>query len=233
MPKAKKAIREKLPKPGYLKLGESYTSLVLGIIVVIIGTVLLLSFAHTRNINRGENNKSNIPEGITEITHTNMETVIRSVRLSPTSTVTHAPKVSSPETDDKKKENEYIVKSGDTLWSIAQSNYKNGYNWVNIARANKLSNPDNIVVGQKVSLPKVDQKDLSGDILSDGVSTSRYLENSKISGSVYKIVEGDTLWSIAVRAYGDGYQWVKISSINKLSNPDLIFPGDSLQLPRI
>jgi len=33
----------------YLRLGESYTSLVLGIIVVIIGTALLLSFVHNKN----------------------------------------------------------------------------------------------------------------------------------------------------------------------------------------
>src|SRR5258708_6145986 len=41
----------------YLKFGESYTSLVLGIIVVIIATVLLLSFVHGKN-----SNKINKPE---------------------------------------------------------------------------------------------------------------------------------------------------------------------------
>jgi len=33
----------------YLRFGESYTSLILGIIVVIIGTALLLSFVHNNN----------------------------------------------------------------------------------------------------------------------------------------------------------------------------------------
>lgn len=37
---------------NYLKFGESYTSLILGIVVVIIATVLLLSFVHNKNVNR-------------------------------------------------------------------------------------------------------------------------------------------------------------------------------------
>src|SRR6266700_1648836 len=37
----------------FLKFGESYTSLILGIIVVIVATVLLLSFVKTRGTNKG------------------------------------------------------------------------------------------------------------------------------------------------------------------------------------
>ncbi|MGA2968080.1 MAG: LysM peptidoglycan-binding domain-containing protein, partial [Candidatus Levyibacteriota bacterium] len=48
----------------------------------------------------------------------------------------------------------------------------------------------------------------------------------------YTVKSGDYLWSIAIRAYGDGYQWVKIAKANNLTNPDLIFSGNVLQLPR-
>src|SRR6266568_4665397 len=51
-PKEQKIVE--LPKKGtsffdYLRFGESYTSLILGIIVVIIATALLLSFVHNNN----------------------------------------------------------------------------------------------------------------------------------------------------------------------------------------
>jgi len=46
------------------------------------------------------------------------------------------------------------------------------------------------------------------------------------------VVKGDNLWQIALRAYGDGYQWVKIARENKLANPDLIHSGNILKIPR-
>jgi nucleoid-associated protein YgaU len=45
-------------------------------------------------------------------------------------------------------------------------------------------------------------------------------------------VKGDSLWKIAVRAYGDGYKWVSIAKANKLVNPNLIHSGNVLTLPR-
>jgi nucleoid-associated protein YgaU len=54
----------------------------------------------------------------------------------------------------------------------------------------------------------------------------------KITGSSYTVVEGDNLWDIAVRRYGDGYRWVDIAKANSLSNPDLIYPGSKFALPR-
>ncbi len=113
----------------------------------------------------------------------------------------------------------YEVKEGDSLWSIAQATYNDGYKWVDIAKANSLSNPNYIEKGAKLNLPV---------ILREPPTTV----NQKITGGSYTVVEGDNLWTIAVRAYGDGYMWVKISSDNKLANPDLIHPGNILKLPR-
>lgn len=53
-----------------------------------------------------------------------------------------------------------------------------------------------------------------------------------ITGNSYTIAAGDTLWDIACRAYGDCYQWTKIAQANNLENPDLIFSGNTLTLPR-
>ena len=49
----------------------------------------------------------------------------------------------------------------------------------------------------------------------------------------YTVTHGDTLWKIAEREYGTGYAWTKIAQTNKLANPNLIFSGNVLNLPRI
>ncbi len=47
----------------------------------------------------------------------------------------------------------HIVRRGDTLWSIAQQYYGNGARWPDIARANGISNPKKLAVGQQITLP--------------------------------------------------------------------------------
>src|SRR3989344_685682 len=57
-------------------------------------------------------------------------------------------------------------------------------------------------------------------------------ETAAISGTSYTVVPGDSLWKIAERAYGDGYKWVDIAQSNDLVNPDIIHSGNVLSLPR-
>ncbi|WP_300846711.1 LysM peptidoglycan-binding domain-containing protein [uncultured Acetatifactor sp.] len=62
----------------------------------------------------------------------------------------------------------------------------------------------------------------SGDIVFDVVPGT---------GAVaYTVEEGDTLWSIAVKFFGDGNQWKKIYEDNKdiLSDPNMIYAGQVL-----
>lgn len=47
----------------------------------------------------------------------------------------------------------YIIIKGDSLWKIAGKTYKNNYHWVYIARANSLSNPSLLKIGDKITLP--------------------------------------------------------------------------------
>lgn len=48
----------------------------------------------------------------------------------------------------------YTVVKGDSLWKIAVNQYSNGYKWVAIAKANKLTNPNIIHAGNVLVLPK-------------------------------------------------------------------------------
>src|SRR4030042_3269445 len=102
----------------------------------------------------------------------------------------------------------YTVGRGDSLWKISTSLYGTGYNWVLIARENKLANPDIIHTGVVLTIPKAEAQ-----------------------ARDYMVVRGDSLWSIAQRYYGTGFQWVKIRDANSgkvgvLSNGrPLLTPG--------
>lgn len=49
----------------------------------------------------------------------------------------------------------------------------------------------------------------------------------------YTVQSGDSLWKIAKKTLGDGSRWSEIYNLNtdKISNPDLIYPGQALTLP--
>lgn len=53
------------------------------------------------------------------------------------------------------------------------------------------------------------------------------------SKRTYTVVSGDSLSKIAKREYGDAQQWRKIYDANRdqISNPDLIHPGQVLNIP--
>ncbi len=50
----------------------------------------------------------------------------------------------------------------------------------------------------------------------------------------YTVASGDSLSKIAKREYGDASKWRRIYEANKdkIQNPDLIYPGQVLDIPR-
>lgn len=54
----------------------------------------------------------------------------------------------------KPTDTKYIVQKGDYLWKIAQKVYNDGYQWTKIAKANSISNPNLIEVGQTLAIPR-------------------------------------------------------------------------------
>ncbi|MBI2032811.1 MAG: LysM peptidoglycan-binding domain-containing protein, partial [Candidatus Levybacteria bacterium] len=129
----------------------------------------------------------------------------------------------TPSAEETTVGTEYEVKEGDSLWTIAEKEYKDGFKWTEIAKANKLGNPDLIEKGMKLTLPEITRAEVEED---------SKIEGEKITGDSYRVVEGDNLWDISVRAYGDGFKWPGLAKENKISNPDLIYPDDTIKLPR-
>ena len=118
----------------------------------------------------------------------------------------------------------HTVAKGENLWTIAEKYYGSGYNWVDIAQENNLSNANVISEGQTLTIPNVEPK----------LATKAEVKTAgeAITGGTYTVVKGDSLWNIAVKAYGDGYKWVEIARENSLENPDFIHSGNVLTLPR-
>jgi murein DD-endopeptidase MepM/ murein hydrolase activator NlpD len=52
-------------------------------------------------------------------------------------------------------------------------------------------------------------------------------------GKTYTVVSGDSLWDIAFKFYGEGFEWPRIYDANKniITNPHLITPGMILEIP--
>lgn len=125
--------------------------------------------------------------------------------------------------------NEHTVVEGETLWSIAEDSFGSGYNWVDIKAGNNLET-ENIEVGQKLVIPEdIEPKQPTTTEKSQTVSE---VASASITGDSYTVVSGDSLWNVAVRAYGDGFRWTEIAEANNLVNPNIIHAGNVLILPR-
>ncbi len=187
-----------------LKMNESWISMILGLItVVIVGSLL---------VNYWQNSHFRI----------NLFKSTEQEKVSTPKENQEAEKTTVTKTD---KEKVYTVKRGDYLWKIAEEIYGSGYNWVDIAKANKLTNPGKLYAGQKLKLPEVKKK------VVQEVKPKMAMKNA-IKGDRYKVQKGDNLWQIAIRAYNNGYKWVEIARVNKLRQPNKIEVGQELIIPR-
>lgn len=131
----------------------------------------------------------------------------------------------------------YIVQSGDDLWNIAEDELGSGYEWVTIAEENNLTNPDQLEEGTELIIPARDATRSASAVTPTEAPTPTETEvadsgDAKIQSDMYTVVQGDTLWDISVRAYGDGYGWVQIAQANNIPNPDIIYPGTELTIPQ-
>lgn len=68
------------------------------------------------------------------------------------------------------------------------------------------------------------------------VATQKKRETDNAPGlpTTYKVVSGDCLWNIAKKYYGNGSKYTLIYNANKgkIKNPNLIYPGQVLTIPK-
>jgi nucleoid-associated protein YgaU len=124
------------------------------------------------------------------------------------------------------------VLPGDNLWKIALKTYGDGMMWKQIVRENGLVDEDQIEVGSRLTLPLVIEDSEMIEKSKDIVSLDE--RERIIAEDSYQVQPGDSLWRIAVRAYGDGYKWMSIfkANPNLIRNPDLLYVGWTIIIPR-
>lgn len=202
-----------------LRLNESFISSILGVLVIIVVGVLLYNYFRGRASPSLSDSDLNLNKDLQ--TQPQKETVSEG---------------KTPEGLPTK----HVVSKGESLWTIAQQYYGSGYNWVDIASANSLKHPNQLVEGTQLTIPNVPAKKLTNSLMkesSNAMAPSITSTNTtmSISESSYTVQEKDSLWSVAVRAYGDGYQWPKLYQANRESigrNPNRLEQGITLQIPR-
>jgi nucleoid-associated protein YgaU len=133
----------------------------------------------------------------------------------------------------------YTVKEGDTLFTIAEKYYSDGYQYLKLVETNKLSDANNLTVGQVLEIPKLETTPVVAQIQPTGEAKggiggaeNQTIWGERITGDTYVTVEGDWLSKIAGRAYGDPMKFDVIAKANNISNADLIPVGITLKIPR-
>lgn len=138
------------------------------------------------------------------------------------------------------------AKPAESLWSIAQDRLGDGNRWEEIARLNDgrtmgdgqtFHTDAPIHVGWILNLP-ADARPAPDSGKEVGVETQS--EGSKAVDTEYTVETGDSLSKIAADELGDESKYPAIFELNKderqpgggrFTNPDRIFPGQSLTLP--
>ena len=116
---------------------------------------------------------------------------------------------------------EYKVFAGDSLSKISEKFYESQEFWPVLARVNKIGNPNLIFVDATLAVPSKEEANI---IKTEMTITS------------YQVKEGDTLFLIAEKVYGDRSRWVVLDKANRVGrlpngNP-LIFAGSTIVIPR-
>jgi len=185
-------------------ISENYLSLGLGILVVVVIGALIFNYVRGRSTQPGE----------TTLTAEEQEAEEQARGVVPLPTV-------------------HKVVEGEDLWKISERYYKTGYNWTDIAKENNLANPSILSAGMELTIPNVEPKILSATgELAKTDEAKAITSPEAITGGTYTVAHGDSLWKIAVRAYGDGFKWVEIAKANELVNPDVIHAGNVFEIPR-
>lgn len=208
-----------------LEKNNSFLNLVLGTLIVIVLGVLMFNYFNKPSSDLGPSQQATNTE--------NLDSELKDVA-----------KAELP--------GKYTIKEGDTLFSIAQAYFEDGYQYDKIIEANKLADGNVIAVGQVIDIPKLDETSQIAGITASpepivtpsseaavqpvtggqGGAENQTIWGEKITSNTYTVQEGDWLSKISGRVYGDIYQYDKIAKANNIADPNSIEVGTVITIPQ-
>ena len=113
--------------------------------------------------------------------------------------------------------NYHIIAKGESLWSIAQTH---GCSLAELLAANpQITNPNNISLGEKIFLPEGCQ---TAEFCTELANLPRPL--------IYVVRKNDNIYQLA-KCFNISIQ--ELLKVNPhIQNPDMIYPGDKIFVPR-
>ena len=114
----------------------------------------------------------------------------------------------------------YVVKSGETFWTIARDNYGNGGYWSHVARANPRIDPKGLKAGTVINLPARSEV-VPAESVRAAAPVARQIDPTR----EYRVKQGDSLTVICKALYGKTDP-VTIGRLYE-ANRDLIGPNPS------
>ena len=114
------------------------------------------------------------------------------------------------------------VHPGDTLSAIARQQLGNADLYPQLTKANHLTNPDDLDVGQTITIPSslIQQVDHDGPAAGNSATTR-----------TVRVQPGDTLMAIAQREMGNPALYSKLAQVNHIANANDIIAGSSIEIP--
>jgi murein DD-endopeptidase MepM/ murein hydrolase activator NlpD len=123
----------------------------------------------------------------------------------------------------------HILEKGETLYSVARAY---GLKPEALAEANSIADPAKLRAGMKLLIPGASVAAPASEATPAPVAPPAATQDGAATGQgvgvEYKVVKGDTLFSIA-KTYGVSLDALR--AVNKLSVKTLIKPGDTLKIP--
>ena len=135
------------------------------------------------------------------------------------------------------KERTHAIAKGETLGDVAKRYYGKRSLGVKLAEFNKADS-SRLKIGQVISVPDI-------TVLDPAAAPAAPAETALVGQPVapapmppateqpkfgtVKVTEGDTLYRIAKRVYGDGSRWSEIAALNNLGDGKSLKPGRELK----
>jgi nucleoid-associated protein YgaU len=136
------------------------------------------------------------------------------------------------------EETVYTVASGDSLWKISKKVYGDPKHANRIAKANKLDPDDNLRVGQKLKMPRIEGVTMAAGSAAaapahaEAAAETPPAAPAAAGAKTYTVQEGDSLWRIASKELGSGAKYPEIEKLNPgVTSKTVLKVGQKLIIP--